>query len=85
MRFLANENFPAPSVKKLRELGYNIQSVQELSSGASNHEVIDIGGRDNSIILTFDRDYGEIIFKYRHENPPAVIFFRFKGETRPSG
>jgi len=35
---------------------------------------------DNLIILTFDKDYGEIIFKLGEENPPAVIFFRFKGD-----
>jgi len=30
------------------------------------------------IILTFDSDYGELIFKYAKENPPAVVFFRNK-------
>ncbi len=35
----------------------------------------------NLIILTFDSDYGELIFKYAKDNPPAVIFFREKGNT----
>ena len=31
------------------------------------------------IILSFDSDYGELIFKYAKENPTAVVFFRNKG------
>ena len=33
----------------------------------------------NLIILTFDSDYGELIFKYAKDNPPSVVFFREKG------
>ena len=33
------------------------------------------------IILTFDSDYGELIFKYAKDNPPAVVFFREKGNS----
>lgn len=34
---------------------------------------------ENLIILTFDRDYGELIFRYAVVNPPAVVYFRYKG------
>ena len=81
MKFLANENFPFPSITFLRQAGYSISSVAEQYPGISDHEVIDKAKVDNSIILTFDKDYGEIIFKHGQENPPAVIFFRFKGEN----
>ena len=81
MRFLANENFPFPSIRFLRQAGYHISSVSEQFSGISDYEVIEKAKVDNSIILTFDKDYGEIIFKHGQENPPAVIFFRFKGEN----
>lgn len=81
MRFLANENFPAPSIGILKHAGYDILNIAELSSGISDHEVIDMAVQGNRIILTFDSDYGEIIFKHRRENPPAVIFFRFKGDN----
>ncbi len=35
----------------------------------------------NLIILTFDRDYEELIFKYKKDPPPAVVYFRTKGST----
>ena len=81
MIFLANENFPFPSVLILRQAGCRILSVSELFPGISDEEVIDKARANNSVILTFDKDYGEIIFKHARQNPPAVIFFRFKGEN----
>jgi predicted nuclease of predicted toxin-antitoxin system len=34
----------------------------------------------NLVILTFDKDHGELVFRYRLSNPPAVIYFRKKGQ-----
>ena len=77
--FLANENFPRPSTIILRENGFSVKSIQEDSPGISDQEVIKIALNSNLIILTFDRDYGELIFRYSKDNPPAVVFFREKG------
>jgi len=81
MKFLANENFPAPSVFLLRTNGIDIKSVQEDAPGITDAEVIALAQRDDRIILTFDKDYGEMIFRYASDRPPAVIFFRFKGAS----
>ena len=40
--FLANENFPRPSILLLRELGYKIISIQETHQGISDSEVLRI-------------------------------------------
>src|SRR6478752_9991324 len=80
MQFLANENFPLPSILFPSQVGYSVRSVTESYPGISDIQVINKAESENSIILTFDKDYGEIIFKLGLKNPPAVIFFRFKGE-----
>jgi len=77
--FLANENFPCPSTKILRKNGFIIKSIQEDSPGISDPEVMQIAIELNLIILTFDSDYGELIFKYAKDNPPGVVYFREKG------
>jgi len=77
--FLANENFPRPSTIILRENGFVVKSIQEDCPGIEDVEVIKIALEQNLIILTFDRDYGEIIFKCAKDNPPSVVFFREKG------
>ena len=81
MMFLANENFPKPSIIMLREKGFDVSSVQEDCPGVEDYEVMKIASAQNLIILTFDSDYGELIFKYAKENPPAVVFFRDKGNS----
>ena len=77
--FLANENFPRPSTIILRENGFAVKSIQEDHTGIGDPEVIQIALSLDLIILTFDSDYGELIFKYAKDDPPAVVFFRDKG------
>jgi predicted nuclease of predicted toxin-antitoxin system len=79
MMFLANENFPRPSLILLRDNGFEVKSIQEESPGISDEVVMKIASEMNLIILTFDSDYGELIFKHSKDNPPAVVYFREKG------
>ena len=78
--FLANENFPKPSINILRKENISVTSIQEQNPGISDVEVLKIAVDKSLIILTFDKDYGELIFRYNMNNPPSVIFFREKGQ-----
>jgi predicted nuclease of predicted toxin-antitoxin system len=80
MEFLANENFPKPSIQLLLDKGYKVFLVSEELSGISDMDVIFYASQRDQIILTFDKDYGEIIFRTKISNPVSVIFFRFKGK-----
>jgi predicted nuclease of predicted toxin-antitoxin system len=77
--YLANENFPRPSILLLRKNGLIVESIQENSPGISDDAVMITAVKNNLIILTFDSDYGELIYKYAFDNPPAVVYFREKG------
>lgn len=77
--FLANENFPKPSTTLLRQAGYLVMSIQENCPGISDRNVIELALQNNLVILTFDRDYGEIIFRHGGAKKPGVIYFRDKG------
>ena len=79
MRFLANENLPFPSITLLRENGLYIYSILEECPGITDPEVITIAQNNELIILTLDKDYGEIVFRYGMANPPSVVYFRDKG------
>jgi predicted nuclease of predicted toxin-antitoxin system len=81
MRFLANENFPLASVHRLREAGHSVVAVTEVSAGAKDTVVLDRAAREDHILITFDRDYGELIYR-RHLPPPrGVIYLRLVPET----
>ena len=78
MIFLANENFPLPSVFLLRKAGYDITSVAVDNPSVSDVMVMQLAIHENRTILTFDRDYGELVFKHGHRPPAGVVYFRLK-------
>ncbi len=83
MRFLANENFPGPSIKFLRKKNLDIISIAEDSPGLPDDQVMEIAIREERIILTHDSDYGELIFKNGYKPKEGVVYFRifdFKAE-----
>ena len=81
MHLLANENFPLVSVHLLRQAGYEIASITEDSPGIEDPEVLARAVDEQQIILTFDRDYGELIYRFRLPPPKGVIYLRFRPHT----
>lgn len=78
MRFLANENFPSPTVWLMRREDHDIIEVVAEGPGTPDEEVLAWARRDDRTLLTFDRDYGDLIFRHRHPAPPGVIYFRIE-------
>ena len=77
MKFLANENFPLVSVRKLRTEGFDVTAVIEDSPGAKDRQVLTQAYDESRIILTFDRDYGELIYRHKLPIPAGIIYLRF--------
>lgn len=76
MKFLADENFPFASVEHLRKSGFDITCAGSDFSGISDSELVEIAIREERTILTFDKDYGELIFKHNKRPDCGIIFFR---------
>lgn len=41
-------------------------------------EVMDIAIRENRTIITFDRDYGELIFRHNYKPDSGVVYLRLE-------
>lgn len=76
MKLLANENFPIKSVLYLKSKGFDISSIGTDNPSVQDHAVMTIAIREERTILTFDRDYGELIFKYNYKPKKGVIYLR---------
>ncbi len=76
VRFLVNENFPAPSILRLREAGYDVVSVAESFPGVDDTDVLAQAVNEQRWLATFDSDYGELLFARGLPPPPAVILLR---------
>jgi predicted nuclease of predicted toxin-antitoxin system len=75
-RLLANENWPRPSLLALRAAGHDVESVSEAMPAASDLHVLQHAAQAGRWVLTFDRDYGELVFARRAPPPPAIVYLR---------
>jgi uncharacterized protein with PIN domain len=60
MRFLADENFPANAVKELKAAGHDVIWVRTAAPGSRDEDILALAAREERIILTFDKDFGEL-------------------------
>ena len=60
MRFLANEHFPGAAVTALTARGHDVVWVRVSAPGTSDADVLAWAAREQRILLTFDKDFGEL-------------------------
>ncbi len=73
---LANENVPRPAIEVLRAAGVQVMSVAESMPRASDKAVLAHAVANSLWMLTFDRDYGELVFAREAAAPPAILYVR---------
>lgn len=76
MRFLANDNFPRAAVSALAAAGHDIVWVRTAMPGAADSEVLARAGREGRILLTFDKDFGELAGRATMPSACGIILFR---------
>ncbi|HWF45573.1 MAG TPA: DUF5615 family PIN-like protein [Bryobacteraceae bacterium] len=82
MKFLADENFPFPALAALRERGYDVFSVAEGHAGSSDEMVAAICDSEERILLTFDKDFGDLVFRRGLSSGSSVVLLRIMPEPR---
>ena len=81
MRFLSDENFPRPALVALRKAGWDVFSIAEECPGVPDEDVAALCEDQRRILLTFDKDFGELVF---HRGLPAgsgVVLFRIPPDS----
>jgi predicted nuclease of predicted toxin-antitoxin system len=81
MKYLANENFPGPVVIALRALGNDVAWIAEDMRAASDKAVLKRAVADKRVLLTFDKDFGELAFKAALPAHCGIVLFRLSGES----
>jgi predicted nuclease of predicted toxin-antitoxin system len=73
---LANENVPISSVNYLKSKAFDITAIGVDNPSISDKQIMNIAIEENRTIVTYDSDYGELIFKYGYKPKGGVIFIR---------
>lgn len=76
MRFLADENFPRGAVAALRRAGIAVDWAMELDPGGPDEAVLARALASSAVILTFDKDFGELAWRMKPSAGFGVLLFR---------
>ncbi|MCC6154429.1 MAG: DUF5615 family PIN-like protein [Candidatus Hydrogenedentes bacterium] len=74
MRFLADESCDFGVVRALRSAGYDVQSVGETKPGELDPIVLESALRDGRILLTEDKDFGQLVFAGAGRTGGVILF-----------
>lgn len=80
MKFLLDENIGKAVAKTLEKLGHSAFRIRLIAPGIEDYEVLNLSVSRNSILITSDKDFGELIFK-EEQASTGVIFLRLQDES----
>ena len=81
LRLLADENFPGDAIIALRRAGYDVLWIRTAAPGSSDPPVLALAQAENRIVLTIDKDFGELAFRGGLPATSGVILFRVSARS----
>jgi predicted nuclease of predicted toxin-antitoxin system len=81
VRWLADECVAAFVVARLRDGGHDVLYVAEADPGASDSDIVGLAEREQRLLLTEDKDFGELVFRW-HRAAPGTVLLRIVSERR---
>lgn len=76
MRILANENIPGVVIKALSIRGHDVIWIRTEAPGSTDVDVIQRAQYEERILLTLDKDFGELAFHQNLSLPSGIILLR---------
>ena len=81
MELLADESCSGPVIRALRAAGHDLLVIAEAAKGASDEWVMERASAEGRVLITEDRDFGELV--YAHGRSTAgVVFLKFHSRSR---
>ena len=76
MRVCANENVSADCVNLLRQSGHDVLWIREVAPGSSDPDVLARALGEERLLITFDKDFGELAFRRGAKASQGGVLFR---------
>lgn len=83
MRFLADENLPGRLVAALRAVGHDVAWVRTEAPGSDDRTVLAMAVAERRILVTFDKDFGELAGRAGLPATSGVILLRVPLDRAP--
>ena len=75
-RLLADENFPPRVAQQLTADGHDVELVSQILRSSTDRVVLRYARENARCLLTFDSDFGDLIFFDGEPPPPTIFYFR---------
>ncbi len=82
MRILADENVPGAAVEMLRSAGHDVAWVSEREPGTADTDVLSRASEEARLLVTFDKDFGDLAFRARMPVTHGIVLFRLAGMSK---
>jgi predicted nuclease of predicted toxin-antitoxin system len=79
MRNLANENVTRTVIEGLRAKGHDVLSVKESLRGKNDEVILARAQTEKRVVLTHDKDFGELAFRIGLPAECGVLLMRLAG------
>lgn len=84
MRWLVDECVDAALAVQLRILGHDVAYMSDVAPRATDTEVMSRAHSENRVLLTEDKDFGDLVF--RQARPvPGIVLLRIDSTRRSQG
>lgn len=81
MHIIANENVSTTVIRELRKRGHDVVSVKESMRSAPDHAVLTRAAEEDRLVITHDKDFGTLAFRWGLPAASGVILFRLSGRN----
>jgi predicted nuclease of predicted toxin-antitoxin system len=79
MRLMVDESAGQAVLAYLRTAGHDVLAVAEIMPQAGDREILERATSDRRILITNDKDFGELVFRSQY-TAPGVVLFRLRDE-----
>lgn len=76
MRLLVDQNVPRNVIDGLRNDGHDVTWAQTVHPGADDEVLLRRAREGDRLLLTFDTDFGTLVFHRDLPVPPGILLFR---------
>lgn len=79
MNLVADESVDRQIVERLRQDGHSVIYIAEVEPSISDSVVFDRANENSALLLTTDRDFGELVFRENRLISDGVVLLRISG------
>ena len=70
---IADEGLNANYIRALREIGYEVEWIQEIHHGLDDLSIIQYAKEKGAILITEDKDFGEWVFAHKVSSLTIIL------------